>query len=234
MYSGKPGCIQAKVAVFGQSGCIRAKVIFFVQSGCVFGKKWLYWAKVVVIGKKRIWAKMVVFRLDWLYSYSGKSGCKVVVFGQSGSQKWLFWAKVVLSKWDPVKVDKVVVFSGSGKSGKVVILVVVFWVFGQKWLYSGKVVVFKLVLFGQSAKMVLFWQKDCISEKVVVFGQKLLYSSKSSGKSCIRANSAKSGCIRAKVVFVKKLLYSGKVVVFRQSSYIFGSKSGCIGQKRLL
>ena len=37
-------------------------------------------------------------------------------------------------------------------------------VFGQKWLYSGKDVV-----FGQSG---------CIQAKVVVFGQKLFYSSK--------------------------------------------------------
>ena len=43
-------------------------------------------------------------------------------------------------------------------------------VFGQKWLYSGKVVV-----FGISA---------CIRAKVVVFGQKWLYSGKS---DCIRA-----------------------------------------------
>ena len=56
--------------------------------------------------------------------------------------------------------------------------------------------------------------------------------------------SAKSGCNRTKVVvFVKKLLYSGKVVVFRQSSYIWArvaafeqkwlylDKSGCYRSK---
>ena len=49
---------------------------------------------------------------------------------------------------------------------------------GQKWLYSGKV-----VLFGQSgcirAKEVALVQKWFKSGKVVVFGQKLLYLGKS-------------------------------------------------------
>ena len=52
-YSGKSGCIRAKVVLFGQSylirgkrlnsgksGCIRAKVVAFVQSGCIRAK-WL-------------------------------------------------------------------------------------------------------------------------------------------------------------------------------------------------
>ena len=49
----------------------------------------------------------------------------------------------------------------SGKSGSIQVKVVVF---GQKWLYSGKVVVFseKLLYSGKSgcirAKVVLFWQ----------------------------------------------------------------------------
>ena len=34
LYSGKSGCIRAKVVVFGQSGCIRPKVV-------VFGQKWM-------------------------------------------------------------------------------------------------------------------------------------------------------------------------------------------------
>ena len=62
-------------------------------------------------------------------------------------------------------------------------------VFGRKWLYSGKVVV-----FGQGC---------CIRAR-------LLYS----GKVVV---SGKGGCIRSKVVvFGQKWLYSGKVVVFGQ------------------
>ena len=73
--------------------------------------------------------------------------------------------------------------------------------FGQKWLYSGKVVVF--VKYGynrarwlNSEKVFLFWTKVFgIGVNVAVFGQ--------------------SGCIRAKVVvFGQKWLNSGKVVVF--------------------
>ena len=76
-------------------------------------------------------------------------------------------------------------------------------VIGQKGLYSGNLVVFrKVVVFGQSC---------CIRAKMVVFGQKWLCS----GKSCrIRTKwscSCKCGCVRA------KLLYSGKVVVSKQS-----------------
>ena len=54
--------------------------------------------------------------------------------------------------------------------------------FGQKWMYSGEVVV-----FGQ--KLTIFFQRLCIpakwlySAKAVVFGQKWLYSGKS---GCIR------------------------------------------------
>ena len=44
-YSGKSGCIRAKVVVFGQSGCTRAKVVVYEQ-------KWLYSGKVVVVGQK--------------------------------------------------------------------------------------------------------------------------------------------------------------------------------------
>ena len=54
--------------------------------------------------------------------------------------------------------------------------------------------------------------------KVVVFGQKWLYSDRS---SCIRSwwlYFCKCGCIRAKeVVFGPKWLYSGKIVVIGQS-----------------
>ena len=78
-----------------------------------------------------------------------------------------------------------------GKSGCIRAKVVVFGkvnVVGQKWLYSGKLVLFgqKVVLFGQSGgipiewlfsgNVVLFGQSGCIRENEVVFGQKMLYS----------------------------------------------------------
>ena len=76
--------------------------------------------------------------------------------------------------------------------------------------------------------MIVFVQSGRIRAKVVVFGQKRLYSDKNdciraigshSGKGgCNRAQwfySEKSGCIRAKVVVIgQKWLYLGKVVVF--------------------
>ena len=96
-------------------------------------------------------------------------------------------------------------------------------VFGHKWLYSGK--------------LVLFWENGCNMAKVGFFGKggyilaKWLYSGKS---CCIRAKvfvlrkkwlySGKSGCIR------KKLLYSGKVVVFRPK-WFNSAKSCCIRAK---
>ena len=69
---------------------------------------------------------MVVFGQKWLYL--GKSGCfnaKVVVFGQSGSirSKKLYSGKSSCNRlFDGIR-EKV-------------------FVFGQKWLYSGKDVVF--------------------------------------------------------------------------------------------
>ena len=72
MYSGRSGCIKAKVVVLEQSGVIWEKVV-------VFGQYWLYSGKVVVIGQKGcIPAKVAVFQQKTLYS--GKE----VVFGQ----KW--------------------------------------------------------------------------------------------------------------------------------------------------
>ena len=35
LYSGKSGCIRAKMVVFGQGGCIRAKWLYLKKSGCV-------------------------------------------------------------------------------------------------------------------------------------------------------------------------------------------------------
>ena len=84
-------------------------------------------------------------------------------------------------------------------------------VFGQKWLYSGK-----LVVFGQCVGIRawwLFWGKSgCIRANMVVLGQIWLYS-------------GKSGCIQ------KKWLYSGKFVVFGQSGcnrakWLYLGKSG--------
>ena len=102
------------------------------------------------------------------------------------------------------------------------------FLFEQKWLYLGK-----LVLLGQIgsiwAKVVLFGQK------VVVFGQKLLYLGErwlymvKSG--CIVANwfylgksgsiFAKRGCICAKVVvFGQNWFYLGKLFLFGQISFL--------------
>ena len=84
----------------------------------------------------------------------------------------------------------------------------------------------KEVVLGQSiftrAKVVYSAKGGSYRGKVVVFGQKLLYSSKI---GC--------GCFRAKMVeFQQNWLYSGKVVVFGQE-YFYSGKSGCIWAKRL-
>ena len=80
-------------------------------------------------------------------------------------------------------------------------------VFGQKWLYSGKLVSFGN--YGCNRASLLY------SEKVFLFLQKLLYSGKS---GCIRAKKVvlgQSGCTWAKVVvFLQNWLYSGKVGFF--------------------
>ena len=104
---------------------------------------------------------MVVFGQSG--SISSKSGCnraKVVVFGQYGffrksscdRAKRFFWAKVV-------------VFGQSGciRENKAV--------FGQTWLYSGKVDSFRYNF--------LYWEKSgYVRRKVDEFGQKWLYSGK--------------------------------------------------------
>ena len=79
-----------------------------------------------------------------------------------------------------------------------------------------------MVLSGQlvciGAKVFLIEQSGCTRAKVVVLGQKLLYSGKS---GCIWTKVVvygQIGFIRANVVlFGQKLLLSGKVVVFGQS-----------------
>ena len=68
-----------------------------------------------------------------------------------------------------------------------------------------------------SGKVVEFGQSFCIGEKLVVIGQKLLYS-------------GKSGCILAKVVvFGQSCLIRAKVVVIGQG--LFFGQSGCIWEK---
>ena len=85
-------------------------------------------------------------------------------------------------------------------------------VFGQKWLYSGKTVV-----FGQNG---CIRQKWLYSGSVVVFGQKWL-------------KSGKSGYFRAKViVLVQKWLYSVKSCFIRET-LLYSGKSGCIVEKSL-
>ena len=52
-----------------------------------------------------------------------------------------------------------------------------------------------------SGKVVVFWQSGCIRAKVVIFGQKWLYSGKS---GCIRAKVVvvgQSGCIRSRCLY---------------------------------
>ena len=82
------------------------------------------------------------------------------------------------------------------------------------------VVIWKVVLFGQ--KLLYSGESCCIGAKIVVFGQngcnraKWLYSGKVVvfGQKWLYLD--KSGCTRAKVVvFWQKWLYSGKVIVFR-------------------
>ena len=97
-------------------------------------------------------------------------------------------------------------------------------VFGQKWLYLGKVVVFLYY----SSKAVLFGQRGCTrvtvvvqpilpeNNKVVVFGKrgcilaKWMYSGKN---GCIQANGCfqakvilfgHGGCIRIKNIFIRE------------------------------
>ena len=92
---------------------------------------------------------MVVLGKNCLYS--GKSGCiraKLVVF----RQKWFC-------------LDNVVVFE------KMALV-------GQKWLYSGKVVVIGQNCFIFCAKVVVFGQHGFIRAKVVVIWQKWLCSNK--------------------------------------------------------
>ena len=53
LYSGKSGCIRAKVVLIGQTVRVRTKVVVFGQGGCIR----LMWLSS---------DKMVVFRQKWL------------------------------------------------------------------------------------------------------------------------------------------------------------------------
>ena len=133
-------------------------------------------------------------RAEWLYS------SKVVVFGQ----KWLYSGKVVIFGKNGCIRAKVVAL---GQSGCIRTKGVVF---GQKWLYSGKVVV-----FGQSGCISTKWL--CFSVKIPCIRARTLYSGKS---CCNRANVAlfrkvvlfgQKWLYSANVVVIgQNLLYSGK------------------------
>ena len=72
--------------------------------------------------------------------------------------------------------------------------------------------------------MVVLGQGGCFCVKVVVFGQKWLYSEKS---GCNRANVVVYGKIAS---IPAKWLYLGKVVEFSQK-WLHSGKSGCIRAK---
>ena len=82
----------------------------------------------------------------------------------------------------------------------------------------------KVVVFGQ--RWVYSGNKGCIRAplfylgKVVVIGQKFLYS----GKLVV---IGQFGCIRTECFFAQKWLYSSKMVVMGQKLFFLG-KSGCI------
>ena len=94
--------------------------------------------------------------------------------------------------------------------------------FGQKWLYSGKVVVFerKLLYSIRSCNR----ESGCIWVKAVVFGQNWLYSGK---KDFIRGKWLYSGTVD---VIDKKVVVLGKVIVFLQK-WLCSSKNGCVREK---
>ena len=114
------------------------------------------------------------------------------------------------------------------------------FVFGQKWLYSGKLVVFR-----QSGCIRISWwylgksgyiraNKDVFRQKGFFFGHKPL----NSGKLVV---FAQSGCVRAEVVvFGQKRLLSGKTGCIRDKSgciranWLYSVKSGFIRAKMVV
>ena len=72
--------------------------------------------------------------------------------------------------------------------------------------------------------MVVLGQSGCIRAKVVVFGQKWLYSDKV-------VVFGQSGCIRARWLFLRKsCCFRAKVVVIGQK-WLYAGKHGCIRAK---
>ena len=87
--------------------------------------------------------------------------------------------------------------------------------FGQRWFYSGKVVVFQLGGCIRT-KVVVFWQ-DCFIRAVWLY-------------------SGKSGCIRAEVVIMQNGCNGAKAIVIGQSVCVWAAvavfgQSGCIRAK---
>ena len=110
------------------------------------------------------------------------SSGKLVVFGQRGGIRawWLY-----LGKSDCIGANMVVlgqIWLYSGKYGCIREKVVVFRQHGcirPKWLYSGKVVVYlgkNWFLFIFLKKLLFSYKSSCICAKMVVLGQKRLYS----------------------------------------------------------
>ena len=118
----------------------------------------------------------------------------MVVFGHEG---W-YWGKLVVFRKSGC------IRATSLYSGKVV-------VFGQKWLYSGK-----------SGCISTMWL--CFSVKSPYIRARTLYSGKS---GCNRANVA---VFRKVILFGQKWLYSVNVVVFGQNC-LYSGKSGCIPER---
>ena len=126
---------------------------------------------------------------------------------------------------------KVVVLEQNGCNGPKIV------VFGQKWLYLGKVVVsLKVIVFWQKwyrAQGVVFGQERFYSGKVVIFVQNRLYSVKVVVLMQKLLYLGISGCIRGKMVVFEqvgsigaKWLYTGKRVCVRAKVVVFG-RSGC-------
>ena len=97
LYSGKNGCIRAKVVVFVQS-CCGQKLLYSGKAGYI-GAKWL--AKVVLFrqyfGRQRLYK---VVGQKWLYS---KVGQKLLYLGKSGCIRYI-WSKVVVAGCSRAKI----------------------------------------------------------------------------------------------------------------------------------
>ena len=95
----------------------------------------------------------------------------------------------------------------------------------QKWLFSART---GCIL----AKVVVFWQGDCIWAKKCCNWEKLLYSGKVVKFEARVVVFGQSGCIRQKWLYSSKVVVSAKVVVFGQggciwAKWLLSGKSGC-------